>query len=238
MSDAKLALDFSKYFNSKISDIRNGIISSFTNEDFSVDCRVTAEVSSIITCFRPIGAEDVRRYIGQLNKTCCALDPLNVSKLPLVMDSAAPYIAEIINKVFGECNFVISEKVDLLRPLIKKPDLDRESMANYRPISNLSFLSKLIEHAVLDQLLPVLQQNSAIPSFQSAYRKFHSTETALCKIYNDLVINSCQGRTTLLVLLDLSAAFDTVDHQLLLGDFSACGVRDSALALLESYLTD
>ena len=111
-------------------------------------------------------------------------------------------------------------------------------MANYRPISNLSFSSKLIEHAVLDQLLAVLQRNTAIPTFQSAYRKFHSTETAMCKIYNDLVMNSCQSRTTLLVLLDLSAAFDTVDHRLLLDDFSACGVRGSALALLESYLTD
>ena len=71
---------------------------------------------------------------------------------------------------------------------------------------------------------------------QSAYRKFHSTESALCKIHNDLVINTCHGRTSLLVLLDLSAAFDTVDHDMLIEDLWFCGVRESALALLRSYL--
>ena len=64
-----------------------------------------------------------------------------------------------------------------------------------------------------------------VPCYQSAYRKLHSTETALCKIHDDLVGNTCHGKASLLVLLDLSATFDTVDHQLLLSDFSDCGVE-------------
>ena len=75
-----------------------------------------------------------------------------------------------------------------------------------------------------------------LPRYQSAYRKLHSTETALCKIHDDLVSNTCHGKVSLLVLLDLSTAFDTVDHQLLLSDFSDCGVEGTALSLLESYL--
>ena len=75
-----------------------------------------------------------------------------------------------------------------------------------------------------------------VPRYQSAYRKLHSTETAVCKIHDDLVSNTCHGKASLLVLLDLSAAFDTVDHQLLLSDFSDCGVQGTALSLLESYL--
>ena len=75
-----------------------------------------------------------------------------------------------------------------------------------------------------------------VPRYQSAYRKLHSTETALCKIHDDMVSNTCYGKASLLVLLDLSAAFDTVDHQLLLRDFSDCGVEGTALSLLESYL--
>ena len=75
-----------------------------------------------------------------------------------------------------------------------------------------------------------------MPHYQSAYRKLHSTETALCKIHDDLVSNTCHGKAFILVLLDLSAAFDTVDHQLLLSDFSDCGVENTALSLLESYL--
>ena len=61
-------------------------------------------------------------------------------------------------------------------------------------------------------------------------------QTALCKIHDDLVSNTCHGRASILVLLDLSTAFDTVDHQLLLSDFSDCGVEGTALSLLESYL--
>ena len=72
--------------------------------------------------------------------------------------------------------------------------------------------------------------------YQSAYRKLHSAETALCKIHDDLVSNTCHGKTSILVLLDLSASFDTVDHQLLLSDFSDCGFEGTAMSLLESYL--
>ena len=126
----------------------------------------------------------------------------------------------------------------LLRPLLKKPGLDVEDMNSFRPVSNLSFLSKIVERAMLDQLLPFLEENKIIPQNQSAYRQFHSTETALCKIHNDLVTNSCSGKASLLVLLDLSAAFDTVDHDVLLADLFSWGIREDAHSLLKSYLTN
>ena len=87
-------------------------------------------------------------------------------------------------------------------------------------------------------LIPFLEEAGVIPHCQSAYRRFHSTETVLCKIYNDLVHTICLGRASLLVLLDLSAAFDTVDHQLLLNDFYNSGVRDVALNLLKSCISE
>ena len=123
-------------------------------------------------------------------------------------------VTKIINKCFEESNFVLSEKESLIHPSLKKPGLDCENMANYRPVSNLTFLSKIIERAMLDQLNPLFVQNGVIPVVQSAYREFHSTETALCKIHNDLVTNTCSRKTSLLLLLDLSAAFDTVDHMI------------------------
>ena len=127
----------------------------------------------------------------------------------------------------------------LLRPLLKKPGLDVEDMNSFRPVSNLSFLSKIVERAMLDQLLPFLEENKIIPKSQSTYRQFHSTETALCKIHNDLVTNACSGKASLLVLLDLSAAFHTVDHDVLLADLFSCGIREDAHSLLEkSYLTN
>ena len=88
---------------------------------------------------------------------------------------------------------------------------------------------------MLDQLVPFLEEVGVVPRYQSAYRKLHSAETALCKIHDDLVSNTCHGKFSILVLLDLSAAFDTVDHQFLLSDFSDCRVEGTALSLLESY---
>ena len=118
--------------------------------------------------------------------------------------------------------------------MLKKPGLDVEDMSSFRPVSNLSFLSKIVERAMLDQLLPFLEENRITPKNQSAYRQFHSTETALCKIHNDLVTNACSGKASLLVLLDLSAAFDIVDHDVLLADLFSCGIP----SLLKSYLTN
>ena len=89
----------------------------------------------------------------------------------------------------------------------------------------------------LDQLCKVLKENKVIPVHQTAYQKLHSTDTALYKIYNDLIISTGQDQTSLLFLLDLSAAFDIVDRRRL-GKLFYCGIRDSALAFLMSYLED
>ena len=89
---------------------------------------------------------------------------------------------------------------------------------------------------MLDQLWKILEENKIIPVHQSAYWKLHSAETALCEIYNDFVIDTCQGQTSLLIILNLSAAFDTVDLAILMEELFQCGIWDSALALLKSCL--
>ena len=150
--------------------------------------------------------------------------------------TSLPFIKKVVDKSVDEGIFVTSEKQSLIHPRIKKPDLDQDILANYRPVANLTFLSKILERAILDQLMDVLKQNNIIPAHQSAYHQMHSTETAFCKIYNDLVANTCRGQNSILILLDLSAAFDTVDHDILIEDLYHCGVRDTALALFKSYL--
>lgn len=236
-SDTESAECFVDFFTSKIVTIRHGLDTS-PNEELSVVFQPLQNPKTVLSSFRCVDENEILSYVRSLNKTFCLLDPINVSKLPSVHYPMAKFISKIVNRCFSEGNFPISERHAILRPSLKKPGLDSENMQNYRPVSNLSFLSKIIERAILTQLLPLLRQNEIIPIFQSAYRQYHSTETALIKIHNDLVENTCTGAVSILILLDLSAAFDTVDHELLLKDLYNSGIRDSALELLNSYLSD
>ena len=87
---------------------------------------------------------------------------------------------------------------------------------NFRPISNLTFSGKLMEHIVTDQIISHLNQHSLMQEKQSAYRKFHSTETALLKVKTDIIISMDNQEITCLILLNLLAAFNTVDQTILL----------------------
>ncbi len=130
-------------------------------------------------------------------------------------------------------------KVAHLLPILKKHGLEA-LFENFRPVNNLSFVSKLIaERAVVEQLLDHSEKNTPLPTNQSAYRRFHSTETALVKVQNDILMSMDQREVTLLVLLDLSAAFDTVDHEIMLEILkSSFGVNGSALGWIKSFLSD
>ena len=111
-------------------------------------------------------------------------------------------------------------------------------MKNYWPVSNLSFLSKILEKDVASRLNTHINSSRTSNDYQSAYKKFHSTETALLKIHNDILSSMDDGRVTALTLLDLSAAFDTIDHTILLRTLGNCfGVGGKALDWLKSYLT-
>ena len=127
-------------------------------------------------------------------------------------------------------------------PVVKKKGLDPEAFKDYRPITNFPFLSKVIETCVLSLMYSYLLQNDLFPTIgtiQSAYRKDNSTETALLRITNDILQAIEKHEIIILVLLDLSAAFDTSDHLVLLNRLhQRFGFRDLALQWLASYLAD
>ena len=129
-------------------------------------------------------------------------------------------ITSIINHSLKTGVFPHCFKKALVTPLLKKPNLDKNDLKNYRPVSNLSFLSKIMEKIVLRQLIEYLQNNDLLPKHQSAYRQSHSTETALLRVTNDILQMLDSGNLSILSLLDLSSAFDTIDHTILLDRFS------------------
>ncbi|KAK7101509.1 hypothetical protein V1264_019884 [Littorina saxatilis] len=169
----------------------------------------------------------------------CELDPLPASILTHCLDTLLPHFTSVINASLSSGSFPAIFKSAILRPLLKKPSLDPENLKNYRPVSNLSFLSKITEKIVLSQLLDHLEANHLLYCNQSAYRSGQSTETALLKISNDILTALDNNDVCLLSLLDLSAAFDTIDHAVLLSRLqNSFGISQSVLSWFQSYLTD
>ena len=155
------------------------------------------------------------------------------------VDALVPCITGIVNDSLSTGIFPSVYKSAVVRPLLKKPSLDANCLKNFRPVSNLPFFSKLLEKIVLSQIIQHLNQNNLLDSHQSAYRAGHSTETALLKVANDLLLALDKKHVSVLSLLDLSAAFDTIDHSLLLTRLhNSFGISHTALAWFKSYLTD
>ena len=115
----------------------------------------------------------------------------------------------------------------IIVPRLKKANLIPSELSNYRPVSNISILSKLLETLVVRRLLKHLDNNNLLSANQSAYRRFHSKDTALLRLVSDIVMESETGNITLLSTIDMSVAFDTVDHALLLSKLEQCnGICD------------
>ena len=134
---------------------------------------------------------------------------------------------------------MFGQHVFLTTPLLKKSSLDKEDLKNYRPVSNLSYISKLSEKVIVKQLNQHMIDNNLHEPFQSAYRSHHSTETALLRVHNDILQAIDKKNCVMLVLLDLSAAFDTIDHDILLNRFEkTLGLTGSVLSWLKSYFSE
>ena len=124
--------------------------------------------------------------------------------------------------------FPTSCRSSIIFPLIKNPGLYPEILKNYRPVANLSLIWKIIEKAIATQYI--------IDNVQSAYKAGHSCEIALLRVHNDIVTTIGRGNGDMLVLLDLSAAFDTIDHDNLFCIIEKyVGICGNALKLIKSY---
>ena len=148
-----------------------------------------------------------------------------------------PVFQKLINASFDSGYFPDCLKLAIVTPILKSVKLDREIISNYRPISTLTIISKIFEKCILKQIVEHLNINNLYCKYQSAYRSGHSCETALTKIYDDILEYLSPTTYVTLVFLDFSAAFDTIDHAILVERLKHnYGIRDKALDLLSSYL--
>lgn len=126
----------------------------------------------------------------------------------------------------------VALKTALIIPLLEKSNLNTEGFKNFCPVSNLPLILKVIEKVVADQLVNYINDNNLGESLQSAYKRHHSTESALLKVHNGILKAVDNRRTVALLLLDLSAAFDAVDHGIMVhGLKSSFGIKGKALQL-------
>ena len=233
-----LANKFAFFYKDKIDKIQNSFNCTSHNFTFST-APYTHTLSDKFQQFVSIDEKQLLILIKNLDSNKQSLlDPLPCKLFKDFKLELVPVLTKLINCSFNLGYFPSHLKTAVVTPIIKSKNLDCEILTNYRPVSNLTLISKLIEKCALEQLSKHLIKNNLYCKFQSAYRPGHSCETALVKIYND-INNSLNSDTyVILILLDFSAAFDTIDHNILINRLNTnYGIQGKALNWFSSYLT-
>ena len=232
-NDKDLANEFSQFFSDKVKNIRKSL-----SETEASDCGVSYELfcGEALYDFELTDIQEIKSIIAEHGVKCSTADILPANLIHENLDLFLPLWVDLVNASLKEGS-IEGLKLANINPTIKQYDLDNNLIKSYRPVSNLEFLSKLIERVVLKRLDSHMMKNELKIDNQSGYKKGHSTETLLIKITNDLLIASDKDTASVLLLLDLSAAFDTVDVNKLLDIlFMEIGIRGNALKWFKSFL--
>ncbi|XP_029929809.1 LOW QUALITY PROTEIN: uncharacterized protein LOC115374818 [Myripristis murdjan] len=228
---------FLSFFQNKIDTIYSNLTTSTTPSTSPHVC--TPCTTQSLSQFSPVSPIQLSRLMVGMKSSTCALDPIPSTLVKDCFPAISPLITDIINSSFSSGSVPDTLKLAAVTPILKKPGLNPDTMSNFRPISNLPFLSKILERAVATQLNTHLTSNDLFEPFQSGFRSRHSTETVLLKVTNDLLLSSDSGHLSIRLLLDLTAAFDTISHTILLSRLeSSLNITGSALSWLRSYLTN
>ena len=170
----------------------------------------------VVSTIQPASVEEIKYLILSSSKFTSSSDPEPSNLLPLRIDVIAPVITRIVNLCLSSTMIPKEFKYAVVKPLFEKPTLDSSDLKNYCPISKISFLSKLVKSIIANRLLTHLSSHGLLAKVQSAYRKFHSSETALLYVQNDILVALEAGHSTALLLLDIFAVFDTIDRNILI----------------------
>ena len=235
-SAEQLATIFGDFYIDKVATIRRNI-NIGSQSDTTLDDDVMFD-GIPLQRFLPATHDEVKRINTNSPNKTCVLDPIPTRLLRQCLDHFVPLITAIINKSLATSVVPACFKRAVVRPLLKRPGLDKEVLNNYRPVSNLPYVSKLLEKVVEHRLKDHLDINNLHDFHHSAYRNNYSIETALVKVQNDIAEALDQKRVVVLVMLDLSSAFDVIDHGIMLTRLQhSFGVTAEALDWMRSYIS-
>ncbi len=224
--------DFATFFTNKTKTISSQFSPPLTQDPQPT--RSTAQTP--IFSFCPLTEAEVSKLLLSSHPTTCPLDPIPSHLLQAISPTLLPALTHI-NTTLLTGIFPTAFKQARVTPLLKKPTLNTSLLENYRPVSLLPFIAKTLERVVFNQVSLFLSQNNKLDAKQSGFRSGHSTETALLSVTEALRIAKADSKSSVLILLDLSAAFDTVNHQILLSTLSSLDITGIPLRWFESYLT-
>ena len=194
-------------------------------------------IQSLFAQFEPVSLSILQDTVSQPSGSPADVIPPRLFKE--VLATIGPSVLEIVNSSLSSDTAPGDFKHAAVRPLLKKTGLDPSLCSNFRPISNLSYISKILEKVGYNQLSPFLEENGITELFQSGFKPLHNTESALLKVSNDILLSTDSGKFVVLVLLDLSAAVDTVEHSMLISCLEHfVGIKGVAFDWFRSNLTD
>ena len=230
-----LANRFNTFYKNKVDEIRQKIPSIDSSNLFNVN-EYTFNGTPLST-LDPVTVEELRSLLKNKVIKTAYNDLLPRTVMKKVFDALLPHICDLINLSLSTGTMEGVKEATIV-PLLKKSGLDPEILKNYRPVSDIVLISKLIETVVLHRLNTHIAAHNLQCNSQHGYEKFHSTETLLLKVVNDILIGFDRNSGTILLLLDLSAAFDTVDAEKLLSILeNEFGIAGTALKWFRSFLT-
>ena len=230
-----MATKFNEYFIGKIENIR----SSFPRK-VSPKSGYGMETYNGITMteFRPILQEELKKIISTKPMKTSAQDSIPAVLFKACLNELLPALTVLVNLSLSTASME-GLKDTVITPLLKKADLDPEVLKNYRPVCNILYLSKLIERGVSVQFYDHMTLINGHTANQSGYKPKHSCETLLIRVTNDIIVSLDSSMCTIKLLLDLSAAFDTVDHDVLLDIlWFELGIRGKVFDWFVSFLSN
>ena len=232
-SPKELATAFNNFYIDKVNKLRDNIPKSSVQAS-NIDGQIFQ--GTTLEFLRPTTVGELKEIIKEKGIKTSSQDVLPASILKEVIDELLPYICELVNKSLATAS-AEGLKDSVIVPILKKSGLDPEVLKNYRPVSNLLSLGILIEKVVKKRLNQHMDVNNLHTKQQHGYKICHSTETLLVRLVDDVLVGFDSNTGTILLLLDMSAAFDTVDIQKLLHVLETdIGIRGTALAWFRSFL--